>query len=158
MGLMEIESGIRPCRGANENCAQCETSLCGRESPGAGPLPGGLYGHWVGGGGQCPAVAPLLAGQSTATAGRKGAGRRAEAAARTGRTAGVFSCVFFRQGDLGAAMATSGPPATSTPGIGLVKFGLFAEDSLHENDQRPDGILLAFCASADLVDIFTNLW
>jgi hypothetical protein len=27
-------------------------------------------------------------------------------------------------------MATSGLPAASTPGIGLVKFGLFAEDSL----------------------------
>jgi len=41
----------------------------------------------------------------------------------------VFFCVCFRQGDSGAAMAIPGPPAASTPGIGLVKFRLFAEDS-----------------------------
>ncbi|SNB75062.1 hypothetical protein SAMN02746019_00018510 [Thermoflexus hugenholtzii JAD2] len=118
-----------PAGGGGIHGARCETSLCGRESPGAGPLPGDLYGHWVSGGGQCRAVAPLLAGQRAATAGEKGAGGRAEAAARTGGTAGVFFCVFFRQGDSGAAMAIPGPPAVSTPGIGLVKFGLFAEDS-----------------------------
>jgi hypothetical protein len=42
----------------------------------------------------------------------------------------VFSCVFFYSDDSGAAMTTSGPPAASTPGIGLVKFGLFAVDSI----------------------------
>jgi len=55
--------------------------------------------------------------------------QRAEATARAGGTTGVFFCVCFRQGDSGAAMAIPGPPAASTPGIGLVKFRLFAEDS-----------------------------
>jgi len=62
----------QPAGGGGSHAAQRETSLSGRESAGAGAFPRCLYGDWVGGGGQCAAVAPLLAGQRATKAKRKG--------------------------------------------------------------------------------------
>jgi hypothetical protein len=105
----------QPAGGGRSPGAQRETSLSGRESAGAGALPGRLDGDWIGGDGQCAAVALLLAGWSATEARRKGARSGTEGAVKRYGTVDLFSFVFFCQSDSSAALAILDHPCASTP-------------------------------------------